>query len=122
MSALIEGDDVGEAEFEASSSGPSESSRPRIVAAHKWIERQYMRPLTVNRIARHVGLTAIRLEREFTEIYGESPRALLMRCRMIEAQRLMETGHDSSAVAVLVGYAAEHAFLNDYRRWRLRKA
>lgn len=95
----------------------SESSRPRIVAARKWIERQYMRPLTVARIARHVGLPPIRLEREFSEVYGESPRTLLMRCRMQEAQRLISSGLSETETALMIGYANERRFLVDYRRW-----
>jgi AraC-like DNA-binding protein len=99
----------------------AESARPRIAAAKRWIERQYMRPLTITRIARHVGLPTLRLEREFSALYGESPRELLMRCRMQEADRLIDAGRTITEVALLVGYNTERLFLSDHRRWSLRR-
>lgn len=112
---------AAETEHDEIIASAAESSRPRVAAARRWIERQYTRPLTLTRIARHVGLPTIRLEREFSALYGESPRELLTRCRMQEADRLIEAGRTVTEIALLVGYNTEHLFLSDYRRWKARR-
>jgi AraC-like DNA-binding protein len=118
---LLVADDEHDDDDDDASASSAESARPRVAAARRWIERQYTRPLTVTRIARHVGLPPIRLEREFSALYGESPRELLMRCRMQEADRLMENGRTVTEIALLVGYSTERLFLSDYRRWNARR-
>ncbi|WP_428312306.1 helix-turn-helix transcriptional regulator [Hydrocarboniphaga sp.] len=113
-------DTAADAGHDDAIAGSAESSRPRIVDARRWIDLQYTRPLTVTRIARHVGLPPIRLEREFSALYGESPRDLLMRCRMQEAERLIGTGCTIAEIAPRVGYHTERLFLSDFRRWNAR--
>jgi AraC-like DNA-binding protein len=76
-----------------------------------------MRPLTMARIARHVGMSAMRLNREFERVYGEAPRTYLLRCRMEAARQLLDSGRPPQEVALRVGYAAQRNFESDFKRW-----
>jgi AraC-like DNA-binding protein len=96
------------------------------VAAHKasphlrqivrLVERQCDRPLSVNVIARTLGLRATYVSRLFREQRGWGIRAYIVRVRMQRAAKLIREGVKVEAVALLVGYRSRPNFYRQFKR------
>lgn len=89
----------------------------RMLEARAFIETHFARPITSTRIARHVGLATPLLNREFQRAFGESPRQMLMNCRMRAAHDRLIAGTPATEVALQVGYNSDRSFAADYRKW-----
>ena len=88
-----------------------------MLEARVFIEAHFTHPITPTRIARHVGLSTPLLHREFHRAFGESPKQMLMSCRMRAAHDLLIDGMDATEVSLQVGYNSERTFSMDYRKW-----
>jgi AraC-like DNA-binding protein len=89
----------------------------RMLEARAFIEAHFTHPITPTRIARHVGLATPLLNREFQRAFGESPRQVLMNCRMRAAHDRLADGTPTTEVALQVGYHSDRTFAADYRKW-----
>ena len=96
---------------------PFPATSPRMTEARSFIEAHFTRPITPTRIARHVGLATPLLHREFQRAFGESPKQMLMSCRMRAAHDMLIEGTPATDVALQVGYNSERTFATDYRKW-----
>ena len=102
-------------------SGPSprraSGTSLRMIEARAFIEAHFTHPITPTRIARHVGLATPLLNREFQRAFGESPKQMLMSCRMRAAHDMLIDGTQATSVALQVGYHSDRRFAADYRKW-----
>jgi AraC-like DNA-binding protein len=75
------------------------------------IDREYVRPLDVEALARGVNMSAGHLSREFRVAYGESPYAYLMTRRIERAMALLRLGELSvTEVCFAVGCSSLGTF------------
>jgi AraC-like DNA-binding protein len=88
-------------------------------------------PWTLERLARHAGLSRSALAERFTHLVGDPPMHYLACWRMQAAARLLADGRAKvSAVALQVGYDSEAAFSRAFKKmtgvspaaWRRRHA
>lgn len=86
------------------SSGSDTPSGWRVKAAMTYLRTHYAEPLTLDGLARQVGISKYHLSREFKAVTGSTVFELLNRTRCAEARRLMESGMSVSAAAVSCGY------------------
>lgn len=71
---------------------------------------------TVERLARHVGVSRSVLAERFTEMVGQPPMQYLALWRMQLASRLLADGGRVAAVAGAVGYESEAAFSRAFKK------
>lgn len=72
----------------------------------------------LSEIARHCGVPAGHLSREFARWYGEPLRAFRRRKRLAQAARFLRDHNDSGVaeVAMRCGYRGPSAFISEFRR------
>ena len=73
-------------------------------------------PWTVERLAKHVGLSRSVLAERFTDLVGQPPMQYLTLWRMQLASRLLTDGGQVAAVAAAVGYESEPAFSRAFKK------
>lgn len=73
-------------------------------------------PWTVERLARHVGVSRSVLADRFAEMVGETPMQYLALWRMQLASRRLLEGGAVAAVAAAVGYESEAAFSRAFKK------
>jgi transcriptional regulator GlxA family with amidase domain len=73
-------------------------------------------PLSVGKIAKHLGISKRGLERHFSSALGNSPRAAFMDMRLSLARHLIENTHKSfAAIAVECGFSDSSHFSRMFR-------
>lgn len=95
-------------------------TNPRVARALTFIAENYPDPmLTVNDVARAVGMSRRNLERSFREETGCTINEHIVSIRMREASRLLRLHPraKSSEVAALVGITGEGSFFRTFRRF-----
>lgn len=75
-----------------------------------------VQPWTVERLARHVGVSRSVLADRFAEMVGETPMQYLALWRMQLASRRLLEGGAVAAVAAAVGYESEAAFSRAFKK------
>jgi DNA-binding response OmpR family regulator len=81
------------------------------------IEREYDRPLTLVGLARRVGMSARRLQRDFRHRFGTTPAAFLVECRMRRAaSQLRDPQRLVKEVAASVGFPNPNNFATAFKR------
>ena len=83
------------------------SSSQYVLAAIKYIQFNYSHDISVDDIAKAVGVSRSHLYRAFQAVYGCSPSEYLIRCRLQRARQLL------SATALPVGTVAASAGFED---------
>src|SRR5581483_2845028 len=73
-------------------------------------------PWTVERLARHVGVSRSVLAQRFTNFVGRSPMQYLALWRMQLAARMLGEGARGGQVAEAIGYASEPAFSRAFKK------
>ena len=81
------------------------------------IKKNFDKPLSIDAVARKVGLSQSALHEHFRAITGTSPLQYQKRVRLQEARRLIFAGDtDVASAAYQVGYESPSQFNREYRR------
>lgn len=78
---------------------------PKLLAARDHLHDRMADDVGLEELARVAGVDRFRLTRQFTNAFGLSPHAYLVRLRLRAARRLLATGATISDVAAAVGFA-----------------
>jgi len=90
----------------------------QITRAICWIKNNYNRPLSVERLAGEVGMSASTLHEHFKSVTAMSPLQYQKQLRLQEARRLMLTGlKDAARAGHAVGYESSSQFSREYARF-----
>ncbi|MFO0633210.1 MAG: AraC family transcriptional regulator [Nannocystaceae bacterium] len=88
----------------------------RLAAAIDDLEARFDGEVRIAAIARRRGLSVERFERLAKEVFGLSPRELLVRRRLERATALLRDGDDGvAAIALACGYADHSAFSRQFK-------
>lgn len=94
----------------------ADSNLGRASGAILFMQQNYARKLTVNEIARHLGLAESTLNRAFRSATGESPIQYLRKVRLTRARDLLTLQRKPvQQVASEVGYRSSSQFSRDFR-------
>jgi AraC-like DNA-binding protein len=89
----------------------------RIAKAIRWLKDHFARPLRVEALAKHVGMSPSAFHLHFKGITALSPLQYQKRLRLQEARRLMLGEKlDAAETAFRVGYESPSQFGREYRR------
>jgi AraC-like DNA-binding protein len=89
----------------------------RIARAIRWLRDHFAEPLSVEGLAKRVGLSPSAFHLHFKGVTGTSPLQYQKQLRLQEARRLMlGEGLDAGAAAYRVGYESPSQFGREYRR------
>ena len=90
---------------------------PCVVKALRYIQAHALEPVSVDAIARAVGMAKRTLERAFRRELGRTPRQELIRIRVRRAHDLlMQTDWSVSRIAKRCGYSSTMHFVTHFRR------
>ena len=81
------------------------SADARLLAVRDHLHDRMAADVGLEELARIAGVDRFRLTRQFTNAFGLSPHAYLVRLRLRAARRLLATGAAASDVAAAVGFA-----------------
>ena len=89
----------------------------RLADAVNLARERFADKITVGQMAEAAAMTASQLERSCRRVLGLTPKQLIMRFRLEEALRLLETtGKPLSEIAPLCGYYDQSAFTRHFKR------
>lgn len=69
----------------------------------------------VGGIAEHLGISARQLQRDYQAALGLSPKAWLIKQRMVAAKSLVEEGIEPKEIATRLGYSRRFLFMRDFK-------
>ncbi len=99
----------------APSTAFSASELRRVTLAIEMIQSAFDEPLTLQRVARRVGLNRSRLAAGLKTLFDTTFYDRLRQARMIEARRLLDRGDPVSVVAAAVGYESACSFSRAFK-------
>ena len=83
----------------------------------RWMEDNACQPLTLKNLAARANLSTRTLSRRFREQVGTTPLQWLQRCRLRQAQALLETtDHAVERIADQVGFGSPTTFRDRFRQ------
>jgi AraC-like DNA-binding protein len=89
----------------------------RIASAIRWLKEHFAESLSIESLARHVGMSPSAFHLHFKGVTALSPLQYQKRLRLQEARRLMlGEGLDAAEAAFRVGYESPSQFGREYRR------
>ncbi|MBA4064828.1 MAG: AraC family transcriptional regulator CmrA [Isosphaera sp.] len=89
----------------------------RIARAIRWLRDHFAEPLSVEELAKHVGMSPSAFHLHFKSVTALSPLQYQKRLRLQEARRLMAAeGLDAGETAFRVGYESPSQFGREYLR------
>ena len=95
----------------------AEGQGHRITRAVAWLREHFARPLRIEALADHVGMSESSLHHHFKAVTGMTPMQYQKQLRLYEARRLMLVeGLDVGAAGYGVGYQSPSQFSREYRR------
>lgn len=97
---------------------PRKVNRPeplRVRRARELIETHFDQPLTLDRLAAEVQLSAFHLIRSFRAEMGVSPHAYLIACRLRRAKALLDLGEGSARAAAAAGFVDQSHFIRHFK-------
>ena len=74
-------------------------------------------PITIDQLARDVGLSPTHMIRQFSALFGATPHQLRTRARLDRAKQLLEAGTPVTTVCAEVGFASLGSFSALFTRW-----
>ncbi len=100
-----------------SAPAPADRAREKIRQAVDFIHAHYMRKISVQDIAAAIHVSASFLSHNFRRETGLAPNAYLVRYRLEKALWLLgKTGHKTSAIAEMTGFASAHYFYRVFKK------
>ncbi len=98
-------------------SRPGRTDDPRIAAALHYLRENLGCDLSVENLARHVGLGTVRFRQLFQKATGSPPRKFIVHARLTEAaNRLRRTSDSIATIAARCGFPTEGHFYATFRR------
>lgn len=89
----------------------------RIVKAIEWLKDNFARPLSIDELAKDMGMSASSFYQYFREITSMSPLHYQKRMRLTEARHLLIIeDRDISSTSLQVGYESLSQFSREYKR------
>jgi AraC-like DNA-binding protein len=92
------------------------ASRRSMRRAREYIAEHLSRNVSVDELAEVCGLTRVHLMRSFAREYGLPPHAYANQLRLLEAKRLLATGHGPAHAAMAVGFYDQSHLTRLFRR------
>jgi AraC-like DNA-binding protein len=83
--------------------------------AMRFIEHHHMQPVTIARVAAHVGRSSTHLSTLFRQHAGTTVHEYLVRVRLRHAMHLLRKGEKIEAVSLLVGYRSKKNFYRHFK-------
>lgn len=87
----------------------------RVAAAAEYIEKNFGANLDIATLARLAGVSVVRLERDFVEVFGLTPLRYLTKIRLEAAIQMMAGGHQIADAAIACGYSDQSAFARRFK-------
>lgn len=88
-----------------------------LAAAVRFIRQKALKTITVDRVAKAVGISRSTLQRRFRKVLDRTVEMEIMRIRMERAKQLLrETNFSLSAIAEDIGFATKEYFVQAFRR------
>lgn len=95
----------------------SESRSNRIARAVAWLRKNFEKPLRIEDLAEHVGMSVSSFHHHFKAVTAMSPMQYQKRLRLHEARRLMLVERlDAGSAGFRVGYRSPSQFSREYGR------
>ena len=96
---------------------PGDADAAAVAQAMEAVRTDPGRPWSVERLARHVGMSRSGFAAKFRAIRGETPMDSVARLRMYLAARLLGEGRmKAKEIAARVGYSSDAAFVRSFTR------
>ena len=94
-----------------------ETPSNRIAQAVAWLRQNFTRPLRIEELAQHVGMSMSSLHHHFKAVTAMTPMQYQKQLRLYEARRLMLTEQlDVGSAGYSVGYQSPSQFSREYSR------
>lgn len=94
-----------------------ETPTNRIAQAVAWLRQNFTRPLRIEELAQHVGMSTSSLHHHFKAVTAMTPMQYQKQLRLHEARRLMLTERlDVGSAGYSVGYQSPSQFSREYSR------
>ena len=94
-----------------------ETPTNRIAQAIGWLRQNFTRPLRIEELAQHVGMSPSSLHHHFKAVTAMTPMQYQKQLRLYEARRLMLTERlDVGSAGYSVGYQSPSQFSREYSR------
>lgn len=94
-----------------------ETPTNRIAQAIAWLRQNFTRPLRIEELAQHVGMSTSSLHHHFKAVTAMTPMQYQKQLRLHEARRLMLTERlDVGSAGYSVGYQSPSQFSREYSR------
>lgn len=87
----------------------------RVAAAAEYIEKNFGANLDIATLARLAGVSVVRLERDFVEVFGLTPLRYLTKIRLEAAIHMMASGQQIADAAIACGYSDQSAFARRFK-------
>lgn len=87
----------------------------RVAAAAEYIEKHFGADLDIASLARLAGVSVVRLERDFVEVFGLTPLRYLTKIRLEAAIQMMANGQQIADAAIACGYSDQSAFARRFK-------
>ena len=89
----------------------------QIKQAAEWIAENADKPLSVERLATHVGMSVTSFHRHFKAVTAHTPLAYRRHIRLLDARRRLASGRGNvTGTAFATGYASASQFSREYKR------
>ncbi|MCS4486084.1 AraC family transcriptional regulator [Staphylococcus americanisciuri] len=93
-------------------------SYSNIREALRFMNRNYMQPITIEQVARHVNMSRNYLYKLFKQNIDQSPQSYLIQLRMFQAAKLLkETSLQSQEISACVGYKDPLMFSKAFKKF-----
>lgn len=94
-----------------------ENKTPRLAKAIKLMERYIEEPLSIQQLAKQVGISNRQLERDFKNTLSTTAKAYYSRLRIMRAKQLLtETNLSVTEISLRVGFTSRASFNRSYKR------
>ena len=100
----------------AQPSQPADTGEAYVMAAISYIRSHFDSPISLDELARHVGLSKYHLSRRFRAYTGQTIIHTLNLTRCTRAQQLIREGHSVSAAAAACGFDNLSYFSRTYKK------
>lgn len=95
----------------------SSLSFQRIMAVIRFIQENLSAPITLEQLAKHVGISKSHLSRDFHQITDMTIIEYINQLRCREAQKLIQQGESVSAAAAITGFNNLSYFTRTYKKY-----
>ncbi len=95
---------------------PNQHQLEVVMAAKQYIDQHYSQELDLDSLAKHHCLSKYHLIRLFRRYYGQTPRQILISCRIAKARDLLLEGQSVTDTCYAVGFESVSSFSSLFKR------